>query len=235
MRRNNLLSALAASSVARSAAIKQKSFDTHQSIGSAVRLCWRVMNAKSILRLVALTIPSALAAFAQNSARPSLDPGLAPGKQVYDAHCAACHGSNGDGNGPASVWLFPKPRNFNSGLFKIQSTPVGSLPSDDDLFETITRGMPGSSMPSFTYLSEHQRREVVPYVKGLAADVDASGKRINKFDEARARGELKQSVVVPPEPGVTVEALTQGKEIFTGTAIAQKATRFTALSMGRID
>lgn len=141
-----------------------------------------------------------------------------PSHQIYDAHCAACHGGNGDGNGPASVWLFPKPRNFNSGMFKIQSTPAGSLPTDEDLFETITRGMPGSSMPSFTYLSEAQRRESVQYVKWLAAVVDASGKRVNKFDEAKAKGEVMRSVVVPPEPGETVEALTKGRELFTKLA-----------------
>jgi len=155
------------------------------------------------------TTPSAAPA-----AEQPLPSELQAGRTVYNQHCAACHGGNGDGNGPASVWLFPKPRNFNSGLFKIQSTPAGSLPSDDDLFETITRGMPGSSMPSFTYLTEAQRRDVVPFVKWLAADLDASGKRINKFDVARTRGELKPPVVVPPEPGVTVEALTRGKEIF---------------------
>jgi len=173
------------------------------------------MNANSIFRLIVMTATSSLADFAQSSAATSAGANLAPGQQVYDAHCAACHGSNGNGNGPAAVWLFPKPRNFNSGLFKIQSTPAGSLPTDDDLFQTVTRGMPGSSMPSFTYLSEAQRRDAVQYVKWLAADVDASGKRVNKFDEAKARGELQQSVVVPPEPGVTVEALAKGKELFT--------------------
>src|SRR5688572_25141528 len=91
----------------------------------------------------------------------------ATGKTVYQQHCAACHGVNGDGNGPASVWLFPKPRNFSAGLFKIQSTPPGSPPTDEDLFQTVTRGMPGSSMPSFTYLSEQDRKEVVQYVKQL--------------------------------------------------------------------
>jgi mono/diheme cytochrome c family protein len=39
------------------------------------------------------------------------------GKAVYDQHCAACHGINGDGKGPASVWLFPRPRNFSAGFF----------------------------------------------------------------------------------------------------------------------
>jgi mono/diheme cytochrome c family protein len=135
------------------------------------------------------------------------------GKAIYEQHCAACHGLNGDGNGPATVWLFPKPRNFNAGLFKIQSTPSGALPTDEDLFQTITRGMPGSSMPSFSYLSEQERREVAQYVKWLTAEADDQGNRINKFEEAK--GELKPPREVPPEPGVNVEALVQGKEVFT--------------------
>src|SRR6266581_4255492 len=67
------------------------------------------------------------------------------GQAVYQQHCAACHGANGQGNGPAAVWLYPKPRHFDSGLFKIRSTPSSFLPTDEDLFQTITRGMPGSS------------------------------------------------------------------------------------------
>jgi mono/diheme cytochrome c family protein len=137
------------------------------------------------------------------------------GKTVYEQHCAACHGVNGDGNGPATVWLFPKPRNFNAGLFKIQSTPAGSLPTDKDLFQTITRGMAGSSMPSFTYLTEQQRRDVVQYVKYLTAEVGPDGKRMNKFEEAKAQGALNPPVNVPPESGVTVEALVKGKEMYS--------------------
>lgn len=145
---------------------------------------------------------------------------LVSGKLVFDQHCAACHNQNGDGNGPAAVWLFPKPRNFSSGLFKVQSTPAGSLPTDEDLFRTITDGMPGSSMPSFTYLSESQRRDVVQYVKHLTADRDANGRLVNHFESAREKGELRPSVNVPPEPPVTLQALTKGKEMFGKLACA---------------
>src|SRR6266513_143304 len=116
----------------------------------------------SAISLISITL---LAADGPAATRSGLDPSLSPGKAVYDQHCAACHGINGDGNGPAAVWLYPKPRHFNSGLFKIKSTPPGFMPSDEDLLHTVTRGMPGSSMPSFTYLSEPQRREWLPYVK----------------------------------------------------------------------
>jgi DMSO reductase family type II enzyme heme b subunit len=140
---------------------------------------------------------------------------LEHGKTIYDQHCSACHGVTGDGNGPASVWLFPKPRNFNTGMFKVQSTPGGSLPSDDDLFTTITRGMPGSSMPSFTYLTEAERRDVVTYVKQLTAFTNDTGKLINYFEKAKVDKNVLPPVTVPPEPPVTVQSLTRGKELFT--------------------
>ena len=135
------------------------------------------------------------------------------GAVVYRQHCAACHGTNGDGNGPASVWLYPKPRNFSAGSFKIQSTPAGALPTDEDLFQTITRGMPGSSMPSFTYLNEKDRRDAVQYVKYLTAVIEG-GKRVNKFEEAAKSGQLGKPIVVPPEPADGVESLALGKEVF---------------------
>jgi DMSO reductase family type II enzyme heme b subunit len=140
---------------------------------------------------------------------------LEQGRAVYDLHCSACHGANGDGNGPASVWLFPKPRNFNTGMFKLQSTPAGTPPSDDDLLQTITRGMAGSSMPSFTYLPEADRRASVAYVKFLTATTNDAGKRVNYFEKARADGNVQPSVTVPPEPSVTVQALTKGRELYT--------------------
>jgi hypothetical protein len=101
------------------------------------------------------------------------------GPSVYAQHCAACHGPNGDGNGPAAVWLYPKPRDFSAGLFKIKSTPGQSLPTDEDLFQSVTRGLPGSSMPSFTCYSEQERRGTGQYTKRLRIFVDKSGKRIN--------------------------------------------------------
>lgn len=137
-----------------------------------------------------------------------------PGRVIYEQHCAACHGVNGAGDGPAAVWLYPKPRHFNSGLFKIRSTPSTFLPTDDDLLQVITRGMPGSSMPSFTYLSMAERRDVVQYVKHLTAYIDPTGRRINFFEEALAKGRVPVAISVPPEPPVTVRSLAQGHEIY---------------------
>lgn len=154
-----------------------------------------------------------LLAASRAGAQPNLPP-PANRSIVYEQHCAACHGVAGDGNGPASVWLYPKPRNFSAGQFKIKSTPGQALPTDEDLFQSITRGLPGSSMPGFAYLSEQERREVVQFVKFLTARTDASGKRVNLFEEAAVRRDSVKPVEVPAEPAATVQELTIGREVF---------------------
>jgi mono/diheme cytochrome c family protein len=139
---------------------------------------------------------------------------LPTGKGVYDQHCAACHGADGDGNGPAAVWLFPKPRNFSAGLFKLQSTPSGSLPSDADLYRSISQGLGGSSMPAFHYLSEQELPDAVQYVKHLTAVTGPDGRRVNRFEEAAANGTLGVPITVPPEPPLTFDSITRGQEVY---------------------
>ena len=39
------------------------------------------------------------------------------GSEVYAKRCVGCHGVKGDGKGPASVFLDPKPRNFIPGVW----------------------------------------------------------------------------------------------------------------------
>ncbi|WP_455378343.1 c-type cytochrome, partial [Petrachloros mirabilis] len=80
------------------------------------------------------------------------------GKRVYFTKCVWCHGVDGAGDGPGADRLWPRPRNFNQGTFKIRHTASGELPLFDakkpipgqnDLFETVTHGLPGSAMPSW--------------------------------------------------------------------------------------
>jgi mono/diheme cytochrome c family protein len=100
-------------------------------------------------------------------------------------------------------------------MFKIKSTPGMALPTDEDLFNTVTRGMPGSSIPSFTCLTEKERRDAVQYVKFLTAFTDAPGKRLNRFEEAKKDDQLAKPIEVPPEPPVTVQSLAEGARLFS--------------------
>ena len=88
------------------------------------------------------------------------------GKQVYEESCAHCHGVEGRGDGSAAENLLPRPRDFTGGVYKIRSTESGQLPTDKDLFDIISKGMPGSSMPEWeTVLSADDRWELVAYIK----------------------------------------------------------------------
>ncbi|MBI4477676.1 MAG: c-type cytochrome, partial [Acidobacteria bacterium] len=72
---------------------------------------------------------------------------------LCEKECAACHGPNGDGEGAAACLLYRRPRGFTTGQFRIVSTWDG-VPTDEDLYRTISRGMPGSAMPSWAHLPE---------------------------------------------------------------------------------
>jgi mono/diheme cytochrome c family protein len=52
---------------------------------------------------------------------------------VFNERCAACHGTEGKGNGPASAALNPKPRNYTDKAWQ-------SAVSDEQLRKTITLG-----------------------------------------------------------------------------------------------
>ena len=92
---------------------------------------------------------------------------LAVGKQLYAQQCAACHGVSGRGDGEAAYLLYPKPRDLVAARYRLVST-WDRVPTDQDLFDTITRGMPGSSMPSWAHLPADQRWALVHYIKTLA-------------------------------------------------------------------
>ena len=120
------------------------------------------------------------------------------GKAVYERKCAGCHGDKGDGKGPAAELLRPAPRDFTSGIYKIRST-ANKIPTDKDIFDVITYGMPGTSMPPWSVLPEKDRWNLVAYLKTFAAD---------KFKEAPKKQEL------PKEVASSAESIKRGKEMF---------------------
>jgi len=98
-----------------------------------------------------------------------LDPATAPGPRVYAQRCAVCHGPDGKGNGPAAPSMYPRPRDFSSGLFKYKSTAAANPPTDEDLLRTVRDGLTASAMPYFSgVLSDHELTAVVEQVKSFS-------------------------------------------------------------------
>jgi len=105
---------------------------------------------------------------------PAVTPDLvAHGAQVYADNCAACHGETGAANGLCAAFLSPVPRDFTTGVFRFKTTPAAQMPTDEDLFRTVSLGVQSTGMPPWKYLlSEQDRWAVVEYVKTLAPNFD---------------------------------------------------------------
>jgi mono/diheme cytochrome c family protein len=126
------------------------------------------------------------------------------GREVYLDKCAVCHGDTGNGKGITETFSHPKPRNFTKGQFKIRSTPFGKIPTDDDLFNVITRGMPGTIMPGWAHLPESDRTSLVLYIKTLS----------KAFEKALEKGKPPEPVIVPELPPLTIKSIKNGKDLF---------------------
>ncbi len=125
------------------------------------------MTGRTAILLATLLALGALAPDAGHPEHPARRGDPDRGAALYARHCAVCHGPEGRGDGPAEFVVFPKPRDFTSGRFKIRSTPT--LPTDDDLFRVVSRGIPGTAMPGWAALTEAERWDLVAFVKTLSS------------------------------------------------------------------
>jgi mono/diheme cytochrome c family protein len=121
------------------------------------------------------------------------------GKHLYEANCVQCHGEQGKGDGYGAPFLVPPPRDFTAGQFKFRSTASGRLPTDVDLFRTISRGADGTGMPPWQYLlTDDERWQLVDYVK--------------TFDERFAAARDLQPMPLPDAPKSS--RAERGREVY---------------------
>lgn len=137
---------------------------------------------------------------AQESHVGNLTGNASHGKALYRRYCVYCHGVYGDGRGESAPYLDPKPRDFTSSTFKCRSTPTGSLPLDSDLYDTVTRGIHASGMPSWKPLTRQQRVDLVAYIKSFAT----------RFQEEKPTA----PVDIPSEPASSADSVKRGGELF---------------------
>jgi mono/diheme cytochrome c family protein len=124
----------------------------------------------------------------------------AAGKHDYRRYCVGCHGPEGDGNGENAQWIDPKPRDFTTAVFKCRSTPTGTLPTDDDLYHSVSRGVVTTNMPPWLSLTRQARVNLVAYIKTFSP----------KWRTLSAG----TPIPIPAETPATAESILHGRELF---------------------
>ena len=153
----------------------------------------------------------------QGSAQQQADRKPIAGVELYAQHCAACHGVNGDGLGPAAVFVFPRPRDFRAGRWRLIST-VNGVPTPEDLVAVLERGMPGSAMVSWAHLPAEDRRALAEHVLKLRRDGarDLELKLAAEAEEGAQSGSTRRSGQPRHHSGRGIRAAGAGRFVARG-------------------
>lgn len=155
---------------------------------------------------------------------PRASPDLKRGAALYAAQCAACHGTEGRGDGIAARGLEPAPSNFHDSGRMAQRSVYG-------LYSTITLGVGGTAMAGFGSLTEEDRWALALYVSTLGLETERiskggalwqAGQGKKEIDTLRALATLSDNEVTQkfgPDTAAAFawlrtnpQALTAGKE-----------------------
>jgi mono/diheme cytochrome c family protein len=178
---------------------------------------------------------------------------LTEGGKLFRTHCLKCHNITGDGRGNAGLWLSPYPRDFRRGQFKFTTTGVSGKPRRGDLLRTLSEGLKGTAMPSFSLLSDHERELLAGYVTFLAMRgqvefdtylaISDSKADVSAIASDRVKAVLKEwakAESAPPMPAAEKDgaegspeyeaAVKRGYELFIQKGDNSSATRSLAAS-----
>lgn len=175
------------------------------------------------------------------SVAPRQPPDIQQGKQLFAQHCAACHGTQGLGNGPMANGMDPAPRNFHEDARMRQRSLYG-------LYNTITLGVSGTAMRAFREFSEADRWALAFFTASLRTDPDVMSKGESLWEQGEGKAAFPSlSALVGTAPsqqaptGSPIDAVrayltlkpyalqitTQAPLAFTRTKIEEAAQAYT--------
>lgn len=91
---------------------------------------------------------------------PNSSADAAAGAVLFAAHCALCHGANGDGQGARRAFMDPSPAN-------LMLPPWSQKANAARTFAAIRHGVRGTAMAPWPNLSEEQVADLVAYIQTL--------------------------------------------------------------------
>lgn len=157
----------------------------------------RLAHAANALVIAAYPMPVA----------PKALPDLARGAALYAQQCASCHGANGDGNGPLAASLDPRPIAFTDR----ERAASRSLMA---LYQVISQGVEGTSMPAFGALPEEDRWALAFFAGTLSHD-----------DAMRSRGEQLWQDAKSRQRYPDLAAVTTTTELAAAESLGQEGAR----------
>jgi high-affinity iron transporter len=119
----------------------------------------------------------------QLTVAPRQPPDLRKAAALFQANCSACHGAQGRGDGPAARGVEPQPSNFHdAGRMNVRSIY--------GLYNTITLGVSGTSMRSFTELPEADRWGLAFLAGAMRARPEAVSEGEALWAQGKGKAEL---------------------------------------------
>ena len=142
---------------------------------------------------------------------------FAKGKKLYDLTCAACHGAEGKGDGPAAIAFNPGPRNFHEPEGWKNGAKLSGI------YKTLTEGIEGTGMTAFEYLVPEKRLAMAHYIRSFNADLPKDNDtELKAFDDQFA---LTKGTVLPNT--ITLEK-AEGLLLEENSALNDKVARSLA-------
>lgn len=166
----------------------------------------------------------------QNAVSNAPMPDMPHGARLFTAHCVACHGPRGEGNGPAAIALQVRPRDFRAEPFRYVSSMNG-VPTRDDLMQTIRHGRRFGEMPANPQLTDAEVESLADYVRELSRlswvvrlteefgdDEDTEPEEIEEIAEERVTPE-DQAIHPRLDPGFRPDTQV-GRELYEASCRA---------------
>ncbi|MSP19707.1 MAG: c-type cytochrome [Bdellovibrionales bacterium] len=142
---------------------REEPFKSSQVIQQGLQTLKSLILAKAssnLVRDVAKKVETEVLKVSQLELAPEKWPNLKHGKEIYSQQqCLQCHGVLGNGEGPSSGGLDPKPANFLS--------EKNDIISPFQRFNAIRLGVPGTAMAAFTALSDRDVWDLAFYIASL--------------------------------------------------------------------
>ena len=179
-----------------------------------------------------ILIVSACQRQSQTVSLAELSPIVAEGSRAYELfqnHCAACHGRQGRGDGSAAIALNTVPRDFWNEPFRYISTMDG-VPTKEDLAFTIGSGRVHGEMPSGPWLSDEDISALSDFVlelnrlgwaERLREEFASEGMDESEIQEISQERVTSEEPIIVPLPGpVFLPNMQQGRDLYLASCAA---------------